>query len=83
MHMLVGGTLSQFRTCKAHYLARSVGRPKRRFTGACKEKIEELLIESEEIVVILSAKLTTQPNKCVEMLLAAGTTHCIRHVLQG
>ena len=33
MHKLVGGTPSQFRTRKAHYLARSVGRPKRRYVG--------------------------------------------------
>ena len=33
MHKLIGGTRAQFRTCKAHYLARSVGRPKRRYTG--------------------------------------------------
>ena len=33
MHKLIGGTPAQFRTCKAHYLARSVGRPKRRYTG--------------------------------------------------
>ena len=32
MHKLIGGTRAQFRTCKAHYLARSVGRPKRRYT---------------------------------------------------
>ena len=31
--LLIGGTPAQFRTCKAHYLARSVGRPKRRYTG--------------------------------------------------
>ena len=33
LHKLIGGTPAQFRTCKAHYLARSVGRPKRRYTG--------------------------------------------------
>ena len=33
MHKLIGGTPAQFRTCKAHYLARSVDRPKRRYTG--------------------------------------------------
>ena len=33
MHKLIGGTRAQFRTCKAHYLARSVGRPKTRYTG--------------------------------------------------
>ena len=33
MHKLIGGTPAQFRTCKAHYLARSVGRHKRRYTG--------------------------------------------------
>ena len=33
MHKLIGGPRAQFRTCKAHYLARSVGRPKRRYTG--------------------------------------------------
>ena len=32
----IGGTPAQFRTCKAHYLARSVGRPKRRYTGFSK-----------------------------------------------
>ena len=36
VHKLVGGNPSQFRTCKAHYLARSVGRPKRRYTGILK-----------------------------------------------
>ena len=33
MHKLIGGTPAQFSTCKAHYLARSVGHPKRRYTG--------------------------------------------------
>ena len=30
---VIGGTPAQFRTCKAHYLARSIGRPKRRYIG--------------------------------------------------
>ena len=30
---VIGGTPAQFHTCKAHCLARSVGRPKRRYTG--------------------------------------------------
>ena len=38
MHKLVGGIPSQFRTCNAHYLARSVGRSKRRFTGGIANK---------------------------------------------
>ena len=33
LHKLIGVTRAQFRTCKAQYLARSVGRPKRRYTG--------------------------------------------------
>ena len=32
---IIGGTPAQFRTCKAHYLVSSVGRPKRRYTGYC------------------------------------------------
>ena len=38
MHKLIGVTPAQFRTCKAHYLARSVGRPKRRYTGYVKKQ---------------------------------------------
>ena len=34
MHKLIGGTPAQFRTCKAHCLARSIGRPKSRYTGS-------------------------------------------------
>ena len=29
---VIGGTSAQYRTCKAHYPARSFGRPKRRYT---------------------------------------------------
>ena len=60
---VIGGTPAQFRTCKAHYLARSYVADKRRYTGLkmtdCRGQTEELKMED-------TAKATRKAVKKLE-----------------
>ena len=77
---VIGGTPAQFRTCKAHYLARSVGRPKRRYTGDTVDRSIDLLFGMfySGYAFMRVARLTLQYGVYVYAILGRDMMCCCR-----
>ena len=76
---VIGGTPAQFRTCKAHYLARSFVAHKRRYTGEYNtKKIDESLTSPRHLNEIIIAKIYVLIFRPTGLLRMNNTHKCKR-----